>query len=129
MKARLSTSICASVPRRSIGTLVLVAAVAGCVGPASQPPVMVTAEVPIAKLVYCDVAPPAYPVLPIANLGADSAPADTVRAYAETIALLKSAVRQRDALIESCADSAQTSPLTPLPSGEGNDDSGQADKF
>jgi hypothetical protein len=45
---------------------------------------------------------PAHPALPIAALGDDSPPADTVRAYAATVAILKGAVAERDALLGGC---------------------------
>ena len=60
-------------------------------------------KVPVATPVYCQVAKLNQPALPIAALHPDSAPADTVRAYAATVAILKGAVRQRDLVIEGCA--------------------------
>jgi len=83
-------------------------AVAGALlgGCASTPPTIMTpveVKVPIATPVYCQVAKLDRPTLPIAALKADSAPADTIRAYAATVALLKGAVVERDAAIAGCA--------------------------
>lgn len=71
---------------------------------APGPPVEV--QVPVAAPVYC--APPSDPppALPIAALTAASAPADTIRAYAATVIVLKGLVRERDARIAGCAQPA-----------------------
>jgi hypothetical protein len=68
---------------------------------------MVTVEVPVPQLVYCAVPSLAAPLLAIAKLKVDSPPADTIRSYASTVIVLKSAVRQRDAIIQSCANPAE----------------------
>ena len=46
----------------------------------------------------------ANPALPIAGLAAASAPADTLRAYAATVVVLKATVRELDSLIAGCAE-------------------------
>jgi hypothetical protein len=73
-------------------------------------PRFVTASVPIATPVYCQVPPLTHPVLPISALTDTSPPADTVRAYAASVAILKSAVVERDASLEGCAAPAAASP-------------------
>jgi len=69
----------------------------------SAPAVPVAVQVPVYEPVYCQVHVGAPPGLPIASLTAKSAPADTMRAYAATVILLKGLVRERDALIAGCA--------------------------
>ena len=83
----------------------LLVLLAGC---ASAPPISpiatpVTVKMPVYEPVYCAVPALTKPALPIAQLGANSAPADTVRAYAATVVILKGAVSERDAVIAGCA--------------------------
>ena len=61
-------------------------------------------KVPVYEPVYC--MPPAHPnpALPIAGLTAAAAPADTLRAYAATVVVLKATVRELDSLIAGCAE-------------------------
>jgi hypothetical protein len=65
-----------------------------------------TVETPVMEAVYC--APPAlaYPHLPIAGLSSSSKPADTIRAYAASITILKGVVRERDEVIAGCAQAS-----------------------
>lgn len=63
----------------------------------------VTVKVPVYKPVYCQIPALAKPALPIAELQPDSAPADTIRAYAATVVILKGALGERDAVIAGCA--------------------------
>jgi hypothetical protein len=88
----------------------LAIAAAGCAGAAAvaPAPAPMPVSVAVAEPVYCKIPIPADPALAIAALGADSPPADTVRAYASSVAVLKAAVRQRDALLEACAPPAPT---------------------
>lgn len=101
-----------------IATVALV--IGGC---AVQPPspafTPIEVKVPIATPVYCQVAKPAKPELPITALRPDSAPADTIRAYAATVAILKGAVRERDEELAGCAppESQSHSSASPV-SGE-----------
>jgi hypothetical protein len=69
----------------------------------SPPAVPVEVRVPVYQPVYCTAHAAAPPRLPIASLTAVSPPADTMRAYAATVILLKGLVRERDALIAGCA--------------------------
>ena len=87
--------------RRVLGALALGAAVAGCAAatPAVRP---VTVRVPIPVPVYCPVPELGHPALPIAGLTPASTPGDTIRAYAASVAKLKSAVLARDAVIAAC---------------------------
>ena len=67
------------------------------------PPPPQQVEIPIAQPVYCDVPKMSRPGLPIVELSAGSSPAETMRAYAASIALLKGAVSQRDEILAGCA--------------------------
>jgi len=86
--------------------------------PPSVPPAEpVAVQMPIYAPVYCE--PPAliHPALPIAALTAQSAAADTMRAYAATVEILKGAVDDRDAVIAGCASPAGNAPQAPVPGG------------
>jgi hypothetical protein len=87
-----------------IVTMALMAGICGCAS-APPPPILTPIEVkvPVATPVYCQVAKLDKPALPIAALKSDSAPEDTIRAYAATVAILKGAVRQRDLALQGCA--------------------------
>ena len=87
----------------SVLLLGLCFAFAGCapaVAPPAARPVMVS--VPIPTPIYCAVPALPAPALAIASLTADSPPADTIRDYAATVEVLKSAVRERDAILKGC---------------------------
>ncbi len=89
-----------------IGCLIAVtlAAAAGCAGQPRNPAFTpIEVKIPVATPVYCELAKLTKPELPIADLKPDSAAADTLRAYAATVAILKGAVRERDAVIAGCA--------------------------
>ena len=106
---------------KRLAAVLIMLTLSGC---AAQPqaPILTPVEVkvPVAVPVYCNVANLAKPELPLATLKADSAPDDTIRAYAATVAVLKGAVRERDLLIAGCAappldetDSPATGPAAP----------------
>jgi hypothetical protein len=80
-------------------------ALAGCAAGAAPPPpaAPVKVEVPVLRQVPCPLPRLADPALPLAALKLDSPPADTMRAYAAAVAILKGAVRERDALLAGCA--------------------------
>jgi hypothetical protein len=87
-----------------IGTPLLLAS---CASPQPAPILTPMAvNVPVATPVYCTVAKLDKPAMPISTLKADSAPADTMRAYAATVAILKGAVEERDSVIAGCAPPA-----------------------
>ena len=90
----------------------------GCARVAPPAPRPVLVNIPIATPIYCDVPALQPPPLAIASLTADSPPADTVRSYAATVDVLKSAVRERDAILKGCAAPASlrgpSAPQTPL---------------
>jgi len=65
--------------------------------------VPVEVKVPVPVLVRCDVTIPPRPEIPIAKLEPTSAPADTIRAYASSVALLKGLVIARETLLAGCA--------------------------
>src|SRR5438445_1352550 len=67
------------------------------------PPPPQQVEIPIAQPVYCDAPKMSRPGLPIGSLTESSSPAETIRAYAASIALLKGAVSQRDEIIAGCS--------------------------
>jgi hypothetical protein len=81
---------------------------AGCAlsPPFFSPATPLEVKVPVYEPVYCT--PPAVvnPDLPIASLSAASAPADTIRAYAATVVVLKGTVRELNTLIEGCEEPA-----------------------
>ena len=84
---------------------------AGCAfsPPFPAPAVPMALKVPVFEPVYCRAPALDLPGLPIAELTTASAPAETMRAYAATVALLKGAVRERDAVIAGCEDPAGVS--------------------
>jgi hypothetical protein len=63
----------------------------------------VEVRVPVYEPVYCGSGTPARPALPIAGLNPNSRPAETIKAYAASVALLKGAVIQLDSLLAGCA--------------------------
>ena len=79
------------------GFLVVALAITGCAAQRPQ-----TVDVPVVKHVYCDPGDTVFPELPLAKLAPDAAPADTIRAYASTVAILKGEVERRDILLDSC---------------------------
>jgi hypothetical protein len=88
----------------------------GCASTVS-PPILAPIEVkvPVATPVYCEVGKVDRPALPLAALKADSAPADTIRAYAATVVILKGAVLERDSVIAGCVAPASSAPSTSSP--------------
>lgn len=101
---------------RALGALALAAAIAGCAAREAAPlvrPLMV--RVPVLHETPCPVPSLADPALPLAALGPGSPPADTMRAYAASVALLKGAVRQRDAVLAGCARAAKSPPADAQP--------------
>jgi hypothetical protein len=102
------------VVRILIAALITTAVTSGCAG--TPPPILtpIEVQVPIATPIYCQVAKLDKPALPIAELKSDSAPQDTIRAYAATVAILKGAVTERDLSIAGCAAPAgDKDPITP----------------
>lgn len=65
-------------------------------------------KVPVYEPVYCAPPPHTNPTLPIAGLTAAAAPADTLRAYAATVVILKATVRELDSLIAGCTEPVGT---------------------
>ena len=94
---------------RSARFVLIAAAVAlgGCGLKLRTPFVPVESLVPIATPVYCNVTIPENPQLPIAALHPTATPADTVRAYAQSIAISKAGVIERNQLIAACAPAAE----------------------
>ncbi len=87
----------------AVCSILCAGALSGC---AARAPEMiatpVTVRVPVAEPIYCAAPKLGKPALPISGLAAGSAPADTVRAYAATVAVLKGAVAERDAILAGC---------------------------
>ncbi len=103
--------------RRALGALTLGIAVSGCaaaVTPVARP---VTVRLPVPVPVYCPVPKLGYPALPIALLTPASSPADTIRAYAASVAKLKSAVLARDTVIAACSK-ASARAASPAPNAQ-----------
>ncbi len=81
----------------------------GCGTPVEPPPpVPVTVKVPVPEPVYCPAPNEAKPALPIAGLSPRSAPADTMRAYAASVVILKGAVEERDQILRGCTRPSAT---------------------
>jgi hypothetical protein len=59
-------------------------------------------KIPVPAPIYCPVPELNRPALPVATLTGESPPADTMRAYAESIVILKGAVAQRDEILAAC---------------------------
>jgi hypothetical protein len=87
---------------RAIAAMAAALAIAGCV--AATPPAAAVRPlmVPVLHETPCPAPALADPALPLAALGPASAPADTMRAYAAAVAILKGAVRERDAVLAGC---------------------------
>jgi hypothetical protein len=88
---------------RMLAGMWVAAAIGGCARAAAPLAVPMKVSVPIPVPVYCAATAPARPALQIATLAPDSAPADTIRAYAATVVILKAAVADRDQLLRACA--------------------------
>ncbi|MGH7935214.1 MAG: hypothetical protein ACREQN_18890 [Candidatus Binataceae bacterium] len=90
---------------------------AGCAlaPPLTAAPRPVMVNVPVYQRIYCKVPQLRRPALPIAQLTPTAMPADTIRAYAATVVLLKGAVKERDAVIAGCAapQPSSAAPSTP----------------
>ena len=87
----------------------------------SAPAVPMEVQEPVYEPVYCQPEETAPPALPIASLTSKSAPADTMRAYVESVILLKALVRDRDALIAGCAEPPGAPPAAPARGGNAVD--------
>jgi hypothetical protein len=93
---------------------------AGCAlsPPSFAPATPIEIKVPVFQPVYCTLPQLANPQLPISGLTPSSPPADTLRAYAASVVLLKGAVRDLDSIIEGCSEPSPTSPTNPAPPGD-----------
>lgn len=102
---------------RSLGAIAAIAAfaIAGCAaGRLPAPPVRpLMVQMPVLHETPCPAPALAEPTLPIAALKPASAPADTMRAYAAAVAILKGAVRERDAVLAGCARADGSVSATP----------------
>jgi hypothetical protein len=78
-------------------------ALAGCAAGAGPAPTVRPLMVPVLHETPCPVPALADPALPLKGLGPESPAADTMRAYAAAVAILKGAVRERDAVLAGCA--------------------------
>jgi hypothetical protein len=78
--------------------------------PLFSPATPLEVQVPVYQPVYCTPPTLANPKLPVSALTAASPPADTIRAYAASVVLLKGAVRELDSIIEGCAAPAAVPP-------------------
>ena len=100
--------------RKSVARLAALAgalAIAGCAaGARPAPPAPLMVQVPVLHQMPCPAPTLARPALPLAGLEAGSPPADTIRAYAAAVAILKGAVRERDAVLAGCARAESAAP-------------------
>jgi hypothetical protein len=87
-----------------LAALACAVAIAGCAANAPAAPTVrpLMVQVPVLHETACPAPALANPVLPIAALKPGSPPADTMRAYAAAVAILKGAVRERDAVLAGC---------------------------
>jgi len=81
-------------------------AATGCAA-APPAPRAIEVRIPVPVEVPCQVPVIPRPALPIAELNSGSTPADTVRAYAATVAILKGAVEERDEALSGCESSTE----------------------
>ncbi len=89
------------------------AGVSGCATRGARPPaVPVTVDVPVPEPVYCAAQIPARPSLPISALSESSSPADTIRAYAASVIVLKGALEQLDGILGGCTRPAARRPAS-----------------
>jgi hypothetical protein len=90
---------------RSVAMIAAAFALAGCAAGAGPAPTVrpLMVQVPVLHETPCPVPALADPALPLAGVGPESPPADTMRAYAAAVAILKGAVRERDAVLAGCA--------------------------
>ena len=84
--------------------------------PLFSPVTPIEVQVPVYQPVYCTPPTLANPQLPVSALTAASLPADTIRAYAASVVLLKGAIRELNSIIQGCEEPAATS----APSGIAN---------
>jgi hypothetical protein len=77
--------------------------------PLFAPATPIEVQVPVYQPVYCTPPTLANPKLPVAALTAASPPADTIRAYAASVVLLKGAVRELNSIIQGCEEPAAAS--------------------
>jgi hypothetical protein len=92
------------VVKLSIFLMTIPLLIAGCASEPPEPiPTPIEVKLPISVHIYCSGSKLDKPALSIAKLKADSSPADTIRAYAATVAILKGAVKERDAALAGCA--------------------------
>ena len=86
----------------ALASMALAMLEACAVAPPNPPPRPVMVNVPVPTPVYCDAPELQKPALALAELTPDSPPADTIRAYAASVELLKGAVIERDKIIDGC---------------------------
>jgi hypothetical protein len=67
-------------------------------------------QVPVLHETPCPAPTLGDPALPLAGLRPESPPADTIRAYAAAVAILKGAVRERDAVLAGCVRADRPAP-------------------
>jgi hypothetical protein len=95
----------------SFGAIAAMAAfaIAGCAAGAGPAPVVrpLMVQVPVLHETPCPVPSLTHPALPLVGLKPGSSPADTMRAYAAAVTILKGAVRERDAVLAGCARTNQ----------------------
>jgi hypothetical protein len=98
-------------PTAELAALVMAILMTGCAAAPQNIATPVTVEVPVPTPVYCPAPHLEHPALALAALKPDSAPAETIRAYAASVAVLEGAVVERDDIIAGC--------IAPAPGGGG----------
>lgn len=95
---------------RSVAMIAAAFALAGCAAGAPSAPAVrpLMVQVPVLHETPCPAPALADPALPIAGLKPESPPADTMRAYAAAVAILKGAVRERDTVLAGCARASRS---------------------
>jgi hypothetical protein len=85
--------------------------------PLFSPATPMEVQVPVYEPVYCTPPTLANPSLPVSALTAASPPADTIRAYAASVVLLKGAVRELNSIIQGCEEPATAPPQIGIANG------------
>jgi hypothetical protein len=85
--------------------------------PLFSPATPTEVQVPVYEPVYCTPPTLANPSLPVSALTAASLPADTIRAYAASVVLLKGAVRELNSIIQGCEAPAAASAQSGIANG------------
>jgi hypothetical protein len=98
----------------------MVMLITGCAAVPQNIAAPVTVEVPVPTPVYCPTPRLEHPALPLAALKPDSPPAETIRAYAASVAVLEGAVLERDDIIAGCVAPVSSGGSVEAPTSDDN---------